>query len=456
MIKTLSEKLKLVTPKMIFGTLFCLSVIGSITQLAFSVRTFYAQIITILMFFSFAFSVFVDVKQNSINTKIHIKHIYNSAKWLFIALFAYFVWDIITMFYTKDISLALRKLPYLILYLMITASGIYYIIDKKTFIQFISSVAVSGGIVALFAYLHYFFSMKPMYFQRLSTASDYNVFSTVIMISFIFMTQLLLNYSKTLFLRRILLFVLVSLVNLPLIYLTGSRRMIIMMPYFFAFSLGYEVIRYIVSYSRKKRYKDDSTLIQHILVFSTLFLVYLVAMAALPVFSEYGAKKEAAYKQWRDAQIAQGIMYEEDFPELENNAKPEGTIKDAMDTIENKSMYGKRNAIYDSAFRELKKYTVVDAIFGRGAAYDMYYFDHTEDKALLEAYEIESVEEKPSGWMYVHNFMLSDLMNGGIIKLLLGIFVVVQIIIHIVKAIIVKKRSGALLVVAFSLVLINN
>lgn len=447
---SLKEKMKLITPKMIFGTLFCLSVIASISQLAFSVSTIYAQVITSIMLISFAFCLFVDTKQNKINVKIHIKHVFNSAKWLFIAIFAYFCWDIITMFYTKDITLALSKLPYLFFYSIISIAGIYYIINKKTFIHFLSSIACAGGIVAICAYLNYYFSLKPMYFQRLSPVRDYNNFATLIMMTFIFMTQILLNYSKTNFLRRILLFILTSLINLPLIYFVGSRRMIIMIPYFYAFALAYEVIRYIISYNRKRRYTDDSTLIQHIVVFATLFLVYLIAVAALPAFSEYGTKKEKQYLQWREAQIAQGVNVDDDYNGHEN------TVQDALNSIQDKTMYGKRSVIYAAAFGELRNYNVVDAIFGRGAAYDMYYFNHTTYKPLLEAYNIDSVEDQPSGWMHVHNFMLSDLLNGGIIKFLLGIFLVVQIIIHIVKAIIVKRRSGALLVVAFSIVLVNN
>lgn len=188
------------------------------------------------------------------------------------------------------------------------------------------------------------------------------------------------------------------------------------------------------------------------LLFITITVaIYLSTASFLPTFTEYGLQKETAYKNWVKEQQDTGVEITKP-----PNSWNETTIENIIETIDDKSMTNKRSLIYKTAINELLRYKPLQIIFGRGSAYDIHLYDTTTDKDILDAYSILEYNERPIGWMSVHNFMLADILNGGLIKLFLGIFMIVQIVIRIIKAIKIKPGIGPPFIVLFSLVLINN
>lgn len=428
-----------ITRNTVLGLILSVTIALVIGDLAFSVATYHDNIFFFLLPIWFLYCLKADLNQDRQQVYARFNHIFKSAKWLIIAFALYFVYDIITIFYTKNLNHALAKLPYMFEYLTICFIGIYYCSTKRRMLYVASAIGATGVIVAVGSYIYHMILIKPIYFQRLSTARDYNVYACLLFVCFVFLSHLVIHEFKFSFGKRILVYTLLTAVILPSFYFAGSRRMFIMLPWMFLFTLVYETVRL------------RSKLPRSLVFISIAVVLYLGTSSLLPAFTEYGSQKEAAYQAWEKEQQDTGIV----LPQPPSSSN-ETTIGSMIETIEDKSMVNKRLLIYKTALKELTGYTPLQLIFGRGSAYDIHMYDITDEKDILDAYRILEYDVRPTGWMSAHNFMLADILNGGIIELLLGLFMIVQIFIHIVKAIKIKPEIGSAMIVIFALIVSNN
>lgn len=448
---TLNSKPLVLSRQNVFGLTLCATIIFALSDLAFSVRTYHDIVMFVILLLLFIYNIIRDIHENKIKLLKQVQQALHSAKWLYIALIIYYVYDLITMIYTKSYAHALKKLPYMLEYTTIFLAGIYYCTTKKRLFGVMISIAATGTIVSISTYIYYFLSLKPIYFQRLSTARDYNVYACLIFVSFVFLTNLLIHYSRLSFKKRFILFTIFSMINIPTFYFAGSRRIFIMLPYLFAFTVLYEGLRLIILKINKK-----SSLSHTLSFFGICVIIYFSCVALLPTFSQYGATKEASYKAHIAASIQNEGVGNGNGEVDKSNSWYEKTIENIMETIGDKSMYSKRTLIYSVAFSELQTYSPIEFIFGRGAAYDIHMYDVTQDANLLDAYSISEDNPRSFGWLSAHNFLLADILNGGIIKVVLGIFFVIQLIRHIIILIKRNSRSGIMIIIPFALVLVNN
>lgn len=429
----------------IFGLLFFITTILVVCAPAFSISLYTPKIMVVISSFYFLYCLYVEGKHEKQDLKIRVKSVFQSAKWLFVAILLYYAWDLITMIYAKDYAHALRKIPYMLQYTMLTLMGIYFCNSKKRFMWLLTAIGLSGTLVSIGSYLYYTFSRNPIYFQRLSTARDYNVYACLILICFTVLAEMIIHFPKWSYKKKMGLFLLATLINIPSFYFAGSRRIFIMLPYFFAFAVLFESIRLFMKKANGKK------IVQSLSFFAVLTAVYFSCMALLPSFTKLGTEKEKHYKEYVTAQIEKGEEVKK-----KPNSWNEKTIENVLETIEDKTMYSKRSIIYKVAFNELKTYSPLELAFGRGASYDIYMYDVTTDQELLDAYNISEKNPRSSGWLWAHNFLLADILNGGIIKVILALFLVFQLICHMILAIKKESQYGVLLSVPFTLVFVNN
>lgn len=444
--KDFYNKISSVSRQKVFGITLCATIIIVLSDLAFSVRTYHDIVMFFILLIVFAYNVICDIKENKKEFIKKIKDRFYSAKWLYVVLILYYVYDIITIIYAKNYTHALLKLPRMLEYTVIFVAGVYYCTSVKHLKHFMISVALSGTIVSIGTYIYYFCSLNPIYFQRLSTARDYNVYACLILISFIFLSDIIISCTRISYLKRLLIFTFFALVNIPTFYFAGSRRIFIMMPYFFTFAVLYEAIRLI--FLQKDKMKSLAHSLSYL---SVCVVIYFSCIALLPSFTQFGEQKEKNYKNY----VKQIIDSGQEFKKKPNSTN-EKTIINIIESIDNKTMYNKRSIIYSVALKEVKTYSFTDLVFGRGAAYDIHLYDVTQNEELLDAYNISEKNPRRIGWLSAHNFMLADLLNGGIIKLLLGFVLAIEIIIHAIIATYRRKQSGILFGIAFSLILSNN
>lgn len=444
--KDFYTKILSVSRQKIFGITLCATIVIVLSDLAFSVRTYHDIIIFFILLIVFSYNVICDIRENKKEFIEKIKDRFYSAKWLYIVLILYYAYDIITIIYAKNYTHAFLKLPRMLEYTVIFVAGIYYCTTVKHLKHLMISVALSGTVVSICSYVYYFWSLNPIYFQRLSTARDYNVYACLILISFIFLADLIISCTRLSFLKKFLMFTFFALINIPTFYFAGSRRIFIMMPYFFAFAVLYEAVRLI--FLQKNKMKTLAYSLSYLFV---CVVIYFSCVALLPTFTQFGEKKEQNYKNHVKQIIDSGQEVDE-----KPNSYHEKTIINIIESIDNKSMYNKRSIIYSVALKEVKTYSFTELIFGRGAAYDIHLYDVTQNEELLDAYKISENNPRRIGWLSAHNFMLADLLNGGIIKLLLGFILAIEIIVHAIIAMYRRKQSGILFGIAFSLILSNN
>lgn len=432
----------------IMGIFLYVTVMLVLGDVVFSVTTYHDTVAVILMLAYFIYYIISELNQDKQAVIVKLKRIFYSAKWLYIAIALYVIYDLITIIYTKDIYYTLKKLPYLFEFIGITIAAVYFCDTKKRITALVLSVVSTGILVAIGSYIYYFSLMSPIYFKRLSTTRDYNVFACLLLFSMIFAYDYFSHRNKMNLLKRLLFYGLTLAIIMPSFYLAGSRRMVILLPYFALFVITFELSRMIFGMKSSKRI--------HLLniTFVALFIViYLGSTLLLPIFTEYATEKEANYKQY--------VEDSKNDPTLPPPKKPtpsynETTIGEMLETIEDKTMLNKRSLIYSVAFSELKQFSPIEFIFGKGASYDIYMYYTTEDEALLDAYSISEKNPRGKSWLSAHNFLLADILNGGIIKLALGIFVVIQLIAYVIKCIKLDRKIGVLLVITTALVLSNN
>lgn len=442
--------MKKINKHMILGALLYISIMFLLGDVAFSVRTHHDNIAVILLVAYFVYYIYTESLRDKGCVVLRIKAIYHSAKWLYVAIGVFLLWDMITIFYTKDIFYTLKKLPYLLEFLGVAAIAVYFLQTKRRINMMVLSVFLSGVFVAVGSYFYYAFSIAPIYFKRLSTARDYNVFASLLLISLLFGFDYLSCRLNTTRLRRFLLYVASAILIIPAFYYAGSRRMAIMLPYFLAIAVLYEVCRLVFAGKKGKARHPLS------LGFIAVTIpIYIVCVALLPSFTEIGVKKEADYRQYVED------MQNNPDNDMQNLPKPpntnnETTIIEVLETIEDKTLYSKRNLIYAVAFDELAGYNFGELLVGRGASYDMYMYHTTQDKALLDAYSISEKNPRVKPWLYVHNFVLSDILNGGVIKMLLGLFMLGQFIRYAIKAIRLTPKMGVMVILVTSAVVVNN
>lgn len=456
MLKTL--RFKKISRSTILGILLYSTIIIVLVDVAFSVRTIHDSIIAAVTGVWLIYCIICDFKQDKQSTSAHLKTVFTSARWLYIAIASYVLYDIITMLYTRDLYYYVQqKLPYQLEFITITAAAIYHCKTKKRVAGISLAIFIAGLSVAIGSYIYYFSSVAPIYFKRLSTARDYNVFSCLLFFAMLFAFDWF-NHSRSLFeafgsqgkrsrYLRFAGFVLTMIAIMPSFYLAGSRRMVIMLPYFAIYAVVFTVTRATrTSPDRFSRWKT-------VAMVGVFIVAYLVSTSLLASFTDFANHKEKAYRTLVEQSKNDP---ETDTPKRPISSSGETTIGEMLETIEDKSMTSKRSLIYSVAFRELKTYSPTDWIFGRGAAYDLYMYYTTDDAELLNAYSITDSNQRTKSWLSAHNFMLSDLLGGGIIKLLLGMFVVFQLIRHVALAIRRNIDLAVPLGVATALVLANN
>lgn len=418
-------------------------------DLAFSVSTYHDSILAAGLCGYFIYYIISEIKVDRESIKQCAKSIFTSAKWLYIAIILYLAFDIVTMLYTKDIYYSLKKLPYLVQYAAVFYVVLFALNNKKRITAYVGTILSTGLIVAIGSYIYYFFTKQPIYFMRLSTTRDYNVFACVLLFAAVLCFDFFLNVTKLSTVKRVLFFTLCAIVISPSFYLAGSRRMAIMMPFFLITAVIFIVAVFITVESERK------TQIFAMLLVAIITAVYLLSTMLLDPFTKYGTSKENDYKQY----LEDIKNNPEKAPDKEEEKEPyysETSIGEMLETIEDKSMMSKRKLIYKVAFDEIATFTPMELIFGKGASYDMYMYYTTDDAELLKAYSIGENNVRDKTWLSVHNFMLSDVLSGGIIKFILGLFVVVQLIWHIIKCVKINKSRGLVLIICVGTVLTTN
>lgn len=336
---------------------------------------------------------------------------------------------------------------------------------KNIFLSF----GVSTYIIILFTLIKYF-SGNFILLTRIAPVNDYNVFAVTLLFTGSVMVHYIIKYlnGKT---RLILLTITIALV-FSIVYLSGSRRGIL---FIYICIIAY-ILLYLLFYKNKFGKINFNNIISCTLIAAVCFICCNLA------FSGFNDYVEAYANAAREA-----VEQEETNPDLEmNNEKQEKEenlidnkvdsneisepgpknptsaeessengssdktqnvpgfgetrLEDRYETINISEGLSSRSLVWEIAIKEIKKMDALEIIFGRGSGYNLSIYQ-TEENASLINPDVEPQEIKYDP----HNIILNDILEGGIIKILFIIIIVVMVIYIALKNIKYNNQESILI-----------
>lgn len=394
-------------------------------------------------------------------------------KFVVIFIILYIAFDLISLFYTTNVRLAITKYVTIISMSVIIFFTTLYVsdtkVDKKK--DKASSLLLIFGLTSLALSIYtigYLLIFKTTYFsRRLSLIEDYNKYSFVLLFGFLAMLYYLFRVfddSK----KRNVYTALMSILSIPVIHLSGSRRATKMMNVviFIVFIFGF--------YSLVERYSDkdirkklkfylpiDFILIGLITVAKKFkptvnpWVIYLVVLAIfliktfmiLKKFDFNDLKKRCKNYIITWAIIAFGSMFiissfnfvttvKADL--LMNNNKEISQHIDSRSVeaiLDDEKALDKRTVIWKIAIDEIKNQPMKNKLIGGGASNHFDIYNKPENKAIMEKVYWKVI---PDNLLDPHNFILVDLLNGGLVKTAFALLSLLSALVYIIK---LNKKS---------------
>lgn len=225
-----------------------------------------------------------------------------------------------------------------------------------------------------------------LYTLRLSLRSDYNMFATAVFIGMTvgFFESLAQERAPR---RRTQAFCWLA-AALPVILLSGSRRILLLLPAALSLMAGSWLV-----VERKRRGTCGAA--------AALLLCVLCAGFVWGEAALYRAGMQRLSASERSTSVP-GLLGEAETPLEQRYASVVGA-----------SLFAKRKVIWGLAVDELKNFQAAEWVFGKGAGENIVMYDRVAGP--LDA--IYPDRNKRIGALSAHNLFLADLIDGGLVKL---------------------------------------
>lgn len=388
-------------------------------------------------------------------------------KVLFILCVVYFIWDTVTVAYAKD--------PYFLLdkYLIWAKIGIvcflmlYYVNPKNTY-QTIKNringilwnLGLTSCAVSIIAYIGYYTKTFTYYNNMITTISDHNVFSSGIMFGFICLCHVILFNERFNIITKLAVLGVSIVVCVPAMYLSASRRTIILLWAFLAWFTVY-TLYYIFTKTDKKQW------IKAVVIMLVIAAVsWALCGAHFNFFNDYYQhQKEQAEETPQnnppintdsDNDNQDATTQGEEVQSEDDYTGP--TVDYYVDTISNGSGLYVRKLIWDATLQWYNEMSPVEKLIGGGATYHYDIFNDLDDPKNYHVvlHYGTYIKEDMTRWMYPHNFILEELMMGGIVKVLIVAAIMIEVLRRIFLAIKNGDREHNILLLSLYATLLGN
>lgn len=415
----------------IFGFLLYLNII---MQLVESVVPFPFSVFELLYCISVLYAIKIVVSNIS-----SIKELFremwraaNCVKGVLICLSLYIVFDLISFTYTSDVRYAATKYIVIFEMLVLLVLWLFYMVIKaskdvgKEIDHLLLALAATEVIISVISILNYWLEFFPLiYHQRLSTYRDYNQFATLILFGYIAGIWLLLR-KGIIYWKKYLWIALWSFYSLSVLYLVSSRRTFLIMMVVTAVWWIYLAVTDILLCKEAQKWKK--------------FIILLILSVGVYFISTF---------------VCEGVqaLFQERYEQSETTLK-ENSADDNMDTIASGDFMNKRVYIWEIAMDELRNFEPGELLIGKGSSYQSDIYDMESNRDSLA--DIYHLKEKPDEhWMFPHNFLLSDMLSGGIIKTLLSMSIIICIAVYLLQPGKLHFREFLFLLLLFGVVYLN-
>lgn len=356
--------------------------------------------------------------------KYKINNVFNTIKKILIdrktktLLFLIFIFSIYTLFNVINgikygmYSYLLLRLMKILKYIFLLINIIYYINKEnnlkcsKSNIIFV--IGISNYFIVIWTLAKYF-SGNFLEITKITPCHDYNVFAIVLLFTTTVMLHWLANYYngklKSLFI------VMTIIISGTVIFASASRRGVVL---FLLCSFIYFIYGCIyIFHNRKKK------LIKSVAILLVICSISVVGINTL----FYGFNR---YVEWYpQRQIEKLEKKQVEYKNEDIAGFGETRITKRYETINIDEGITSRRDIWEIAINEIKNLNVRELIFGAGAGYQKQIYKFKENMDILNVDDTNVLNP--------HNIFLSDILEGGIVKAILFIGIVIYILYIIIR-----------------------
>lgn len=285
---------------------------------------------------------------------------------LFLGLF--FAYDFLSLLWTADVKFALSKyitiLPMFVLFLY----GCHYLFEgqptkellQRRTLNVALAMAAMAFVLCLSTWILYALNQRTAYILRLSLQMDYNQYATSIFLGYICGVYAILQWRNTKF-QWLVLFG-YSLLCLPVLYLSGSRRAMVLYPVIVGlYLLYYFVFRTLPAYFSKKS--------QRKIITTRMVITFIVILLATQgVIRWYQSHADTVYEAMaKDAALAKPTETAAG-PTKKPAFRPEKNLAFKADTISTGDAMGARDAIWSIATDTISSFSPLELLIGKGGS----------------------------------------------------------------------------------------
>ncbi|HHX69670.1 MAG: O-antigen ligase family protein [Miniphocaeibacter sp.] len=323
---------------------------------------------------------------------------------LLILIILYIVFGLISFYYTKNMEIAMIKYENIGFIVLLLFLYLIYLNKKSVgdklnlLLKFISLPSV---VITIYTWIYLIIFKRTYYSRRLSLLRDYNDFGVLLLFSFIALIFLIFRNIKNLHIRNILL-VFTTIIGASTIYLIASRRssllLIGIIIMFFLYGIYDNFIKIFKENIEKWK-----------LVVKYIISLLLLCLAAALVY--IGSTFIVYSYNYVTTKIVEEATENIDKHGIRVNRTVEEILYD-------EKAFDKREFLWKMAIDSYLKYPMVNKIIGGGASAQVDIYNEPENKLLRDKEYGQITSDNTS---HPHNFLLTELLTGGIILLFLTI-----------------------------------
>lgn len=371
-------------------------------------------------------------------------------KWAIISIILYFAFDIISLAWTNDKTFSLKKYVTIGPMVIMAIYACYYYygprVERALRKERLRAMSLAMALVALFlsllTWLTYLVFSRTYYILTLSLQSDYNQYILPILLGYICGIYYINTMEESW--HRYGLFLGFSMIIMPIFYLSGSRRtMVLYLGVYAILAMAFMI----TNFTRKKGGFS---------IILSLVLIGFVLVGHKLVIDGFGYYSNHVYREMEEEAKKLGI----NAPSAQMD-KSDGIIhgfrleQDANwkeSSLESGEAMGRRKALWTIAMNNIKSFSKKELLIGRGGSYQRDMYREESARELLFADGTPDMGQD----FHPHSMLVLEMVNGGIIKLGLCLAFVLGIGIYDIILLVRKNYQEFVMVSAYGGVFLAN
>lgn len=381
------------------------------------------------------------------------------SKWMVLVLCAYLLMGIVTLFYAQSVMYAVTKYIVVVQMLFFGVCAFVYASMKRKVGGYIlreiyANIGISAIIIAVLGYFGFFTGTKTVYLDRISPIPDYNQYTTILLIGLVCGIFWLLNLKIRKSFRYLVIGALCCIL-VPAIYIAGSRRSYLLMLVIISLLAGYLVISEIYEYVSKKEGRQFAVGLVCLLLCA---VCVVLSMNLLSSAVKNTADKRMQQIMGTDTEMVGptvGDRFEETFP----NVIISGTdLSETYQTIASGTALAKRELIWGAALDKITTSDPLRLMVGYGASYSADLYDDVTNPKVQQVHSAYGYNENNKArehWMNTHNLFLQDILEGGIVLLVIQLAVVALAAVYTIKLLLRDPLHGVTLGILYGILFVT-